>query len=76
MDKEFLDQHSKFGIEPAILRDIYCFTTDDENAGSSQIEEEVDKHLVNPILESNDTGLLWDFQKLNGHLQNPGSDTF
>ena len=52
------DRYSKFGIETAILRDIYHFFTDDESAGSSQKEEEVDKRLANFILESNDIDLL------------------
>ena len=52
------------------LRDIYCFTTDDESTGSSQKEEEVDQRLVNFILESNDTDLLWDLRKLNSHPKN------
>ena len=70
MCKEFFDRYSKFGIEPAVLRDIYRFTTDDESTGSSQKEEEVDQRLVNFILESNDTDLLWDLRKLNSHPKN------
>ena len=70
MCKDFFDRYSKFGIEPAVLRDIYCFTTDDESPGSSQKEKEVDKGLVNFILESNDTDLLWELRKLNGCPKN------
>ena len=69
MHKEFFDRYSKFGIDPAILRDIYRFNADDESAGSSQ-KEDVDKRLVNFILESNDTDLLWDLRKLNSHPKN------
>ena len=76
MRKEFFDRYSKFGIEPAVLRDIYRFTTDDESAGSSQKKEEIDKRLVNFILESNDTDLLWDLRKLNGRQKNPAPDPF
>ena len=76
MRKEFFDRYSKFGIEPAVLRDIYRFTTDDESAGSSQKEEEVDNRLVNFLLESNDTDLLWDLRKLNGRPKNPAFDPF
>ena len=43
---------------------------------SSQKEEEVDKRLVNFILESNDTDLLWDLRKLNGRPKNPAFDPF
>ena len=74
--KEFFDRYSKFGIEPAVLRDIYRFTADDESARSSQKEEDDDKCLVNFILESNDTDLLWDLRKLNGHPKNPAFDPF
>ena len=42
MRKEFFDRYSKFGIEPAVLRDIYRFTADDESARSSQKEEDDD----------------------------------
>ena len=70
------DRYSKFGIETAILRDIYHFFTDDESAGSSQKEEEVDKRLANFILESNDIDLLWDLRKLNGHPKNSAFDPF
>ena len=76
MCKEFFDRYSKFGIEPAVLRDIYRFATDDESAGSSQKEEEVDQHLVNFILESNDTDLLWDLRKLNSHPKKKTFDSF
>ena len=75
MHKEFFDRYSKFGIDPAILRDIYRFNADDESAGSSQ-KEDVDKRLVNFILESNDTDLLWDLRKLNGHPKKTASDPF
>ena len=76
MRKDFFDRYSKFGIEPAVLRDIYRFTTNDESAGSSQKEVEVDKRLINFILESNDTDLLWDLRKLNGRPQNPAFNPF
>ena len=76
MHKEFFDHDSKFGIEPAILRDIYRFTTGDESTGSSQKEVEVDKHLVDFILESNDIDLLCDLQKLSGRPHKPAFDPF
>ena len=63
-------------MEPVVLRDIYYFITDDESAGSSQKEEEVDKPHVNFIPESNDTDLLWNLRKLNGRPKNPASDRF
>ena len=74
--KEFYDQYSELCTEPVILIDICRLTIDDESVGSSQNESVVDKCLVNLILESNNTGLLWNFQKPNGHSQNPASDPF
>ena len=49
MRKEFFYRYSKFGIEPAVPRDIYRFTTDDESAGSSQKVEEADKRQMTLI---------------------------
>ena len=71
MHKDFFNWYIKFGIEPAVLRYIYCFTTDNESTGSSQKKVDVDKRLINFILESNDTDLLLDLWKLNGHPKKP-----
>ena len=65
MHKEFFDWCSKFGTEPAVFREIYRFTTDDESAGSCLKEVQVDKRLINFILESN--GMIY-YEKYGNSL--------
>lgn len=76
MKKEFFETYQKSAkIQPALLRSVYKFLTDDATAPETTAQSEVDERL-NMFLKLDDPDAIWDLRKLNGNFNGTKFDVF
>ena len=77
MRKEFIDlYHGSFGVQPAVLRHMYRFLTNDCSAADCAATAAVDDRVAKFALNSDDPDLIYDLRKLNGRPTDPRFDRF
>ena len=77
MRKDFIDRYSKScKVQPALLRSMFNFLNPFEFRSETQEQEETDLRVCRFLLEGQDSDLIYDLRKNNGHPADPKFDAF
>ena len=76
MRKDFVNTYAKCpGLKPAIMRNMFRMLGYEHNP-DNQTEAQIDERVVDFLLASDDTDLIFDLRAANGKLKNPEFDQF
>ena len=76
MRKDFLDVYTNTKIKPAVLRSMYEVLTGYHSPATNSCQSEVDERVVEFLLNSDDTQLVWDLRKKGGNHKDTSFDSF
>ena len=75
MRKEIIQRYSR-EVQPALLRNIFSFITNDSSAAETALLEKVDESVAVFLAESDDPDLFYDMRKLNGRPMDESLNPF
>ena len=77
MRRDFLMKYSKVAnAKPAVLRSMYRYLTGDESANYNAADDAVQSRLLDVLLQSDDTELVYDLRQINGRPKDPRLNPF
>ncbi len=76
MRKSFLETFSRVGSQPAVMRAMFKFLTGDDSAAPTQSQGDVDRRLVEWLVDNQESEMAYDLRENNGRIKDKKYDPF